>query len=123
MHTMVFLWLHTYLGLFSLLGSLDLGLLFLGLTDGLLSLGETDLWKLVALGLDLVQASADNGPLVLDGLSAATLCRFLADALLVHATVDDGPVELAWLEFVQKVTFDLSVEETKDLHPWMLTME
>ena len=39
--------------------------------------------------------SADDATLVLDVLARALLCDLLCDALLVHATEDDGPGDLA----------------------------
>ena len=85
----------TYLGLLCFPG-LGLGLLLLlRLGQSLGSRRSTDLGLLVSSSVDLVQGRADNSALVLDRLPGSLLGDFLGDALLVHATEEDRPGDLA----------------------------
>ena len=54
-----------------------------------------DLGLLVLPGQDARQVGTDNTTLVLDGLARALLGDLLSNTLLVDATVDDGPGDLA----------------------------
>jgi hypothetical protein len=52
---------------------------------------------------------------VLDGAAGALLGNLLGDALLVHATVDDSPVNLARVQALQEVRLALAVDEAEAL--------
>lgn len=81
----------TNLGLLGLL----LLLLCLCLGDGSQPLLCADGSGLVAAGSDSGEVSANDTALVLHGLARALLGNLLSDALLVHATVDYSPGNLA----------------------------
>jgi len=53
---------------------------------------------------------------VLDSAAGALLGNFLSDTLLVHATVDNSPVDLARVQTLLEVGFALTVEETERLY-------
>ena len=76
-----------YLGLRSLLFLL----LALGFLDGSRSLSGPDLRTLVPLRKDRSHISTDNATLVFHGLSGPLFRNFFGDALLVKASVGDGP--------------------------------
>jgi hypothetical protein len=52
---------------------------------------------------------------VLDGATSALLGNLLSDALLVHTTVDDSPVNLARVQALQEVRLALAVDEAEAL--------
>ena len=52
---------------------------------------------------------------MLDGAASALLGNLLGDALLVHATVDDSPVNLARVQALKEVGLALAVDETEAL--------
>jgi hypothetical protein len=76
-----------------------LGLLLLLFSLGLGDGGEAGLLPdsggLVPPGGDGGEVGTDDTTLVLHGLAGALLGNLLSDTLLVHATVDDGPGDLA----------------------------
>jgi hypothetical protein len=99
---------------YALGGSLDLlGLLGLG-NSGLAS-SSTDFRLLGALGTDGIPGSTNNSTLVLDSAASALLGNLFSDALLVHATVDDSPVDLARVQALKEVGLALAVDETEGL--------
>jgi hypothetical protein len=102
----------TYVGL----ASSSLGLLsLLGLGNSSLASSSTDFGLLGTLGTDGIPGSTDNSTFVLDSAAGALLGNFLSDTLLVHATVDNSPVDLARVQTLLEVGFALTVEETERL--------
>ena len=97
--------------------SILLGLLVLGSLDGSsLTHALSDGSWLLTLGNNLFPGDAGNGPLHLDDLAGALLGSFLCGgALLVDASVEDGPVELPWVLLLQKVHGALAGQQAEGL--------
>lgn len=107
--------LSLYLDLLSLL------LLLVSLLGSLSSLGSgitgslADSGRLLALGDDLIPAGTNDSTLELGGLAGALLGDLLGGTLLVEATVEDGPAELAGVLLAEEVSLALTVQETERL--------
>jgi hypothetical protein len=98
----------------ALSGSLSL-LCLLALSDSSLTCGSTDFRLLCTLGTDGVPGSTDDSAVVLDSTTRALLGNLLRNALLVHATVDNSPVDLARVQTLQEIGLALAVNETERL--------
>lgn len=109
----------TRLGLLRLL----LLLLCLSLGDGGQPRLGTGLSSLVPLGGDGGKVSADNTTLVLHGLARALLGNLLCDTLLVHATVELCPGDLARVLALEEKRLILRGGEAEDLKEWEVMSE
>lgn len=85
------------------------------LLDGLLALGLSDLGLHVALGEDLGEGGSDDSALELLGAARSLAGLLLLDSLLVLATVQDGPGDLARVALHQVGTLALLVQEGERL--------
>lgn len=97
------------------LGGLLLLLLGLGLGDRSLAGSGTDLGLSGALGHDGGKVGTDNTTLDLHVLPGALLGDLLCDALLVHATVDLGPGDLAGVLALEEERLGLGAGEAEGL--------
>lgn len=70
---------------------------------------------LLTLGTDSVPGQTGNSTFVLDGATTALLGDFFGDALLVEATVDLGPADLARVQALQEQGLGLAVNEAEGL--------
>lgn len=70
---------------------------------------------LLTLGTDCVPGETGNSTFVLDGATTALLGDFFGDALLVEATVDLGPADLARVQALQEQGLGLAVNEAEGL--------
>lgn len=105
-------------------GSLDLLRASLSLLSALLLLGSLDLSGtssladgrgLLALGNDLLPSGTNDGALNLDGLASALLGDLFGGSLLVEATEEDGPVELARVLLLEEVRLAFAVQQAEAL--------
>ena len=85
------------------------------LPDGLFSLGFPDFGLLVPLGNNVLKGSSNNGPLELVGPLCSLLGGLLLLSLLVLATVQDGPVDLAGIALQQMGTVGATIQEFEGL--------
>ena len=83
--------------------------------DGLFSLGFPDFGLLVPLGNNVLKGSSNNGPLELVGPLCSLLGGLLLLSLLVLATVQDGPVDLAGIALQQMSTVGATIQEFEGL--------
>merc|ERR1719414_1704888 len=103
-------------GASSLLVSLVGLLLVLSSSDGVLSLLLSDLWLLELLVEDFSVAESSDSLGGLDVTSNTSLHgSFLADTLLVLASVEDGPSKLSWVLLGVVQGGDLVVDHSDDL--------
>lgn len=93
-------------------GRLLLLLLVLSGRQGSVTLGLTDLGLLVPLGQDRRDVGTDDTTLGLDSLARTLLGNFLRDSLLVDATVDGGPGDLARVLALEEEGLLLRGDET-----------
>lgn len=103
------------------LGGLLLLLLGLGLGDGGLAGSGTDLGLSGTLGHDGSKVGTDDTTLNLDVLPGALLGDLLCDALLVHATVNLGPGDLAGVLALEEEGLGLGSGEAEGLKLVMFT--
>lgn len=105
-------------------GSLNLLSASLSLLSALLLLGSLDLSGtgsladgsgLLALGNDLLPSGTNDGALNLDGLASALLGDLFGGSLLVEATEEDGPVELARVLLLEEVRLAFAVQQAEAL--------
>jgi hypothetical protein len=99
---------------YALVGSLGLlGLLALGHSS--LACSSSDLRLLGTLSADGIPGSTNDSTFMLDSAASALLGNLFRDALLVHATVDNSPVDLARVQTLQEVRLALAVDEAEGL--------
>lgn len=105
-------------------GSLNLLSASLSLLSALLVLGSLDLSGtssladgsgLLALSDDLLPSGTNDGALDLDGLAGALLGDLFGGSLLVEATEEDGPVELARVLLLEEVRLAFAVQQAEAL--------
>lgn len=106
---------NTHLGLLSLLLGILLLLLVLAIAESGGTGSSTDLGLLVALGTDGLPGGTDDSTLVLDGAAVTLLGNLLGDTLLVHATEENGPGDLAGVLALKEKGLGLTVDETERL--------
>jgi hypothetical protein len=85
------------------------------LPDGLFSLSFPDFGLLVPLGNNVLKGSSNNSSLELVGSLCPFLGGFFLLSLLVLATVQDGPVNLAGVALQQMGTVGATVQEFEGL--------
>lgn len=94
---------------------LPLLLVLLALGKSLCLSSGSHLWLLVPACGNGVQRGTDDTSLVLDGSARALLGSLLGDTLLVHATAEDGPGDLAWVLSLQEEGLALGGDESERL--------